>query len=530
MRSKFLPPLGFDFMNTIIATLLLSFAFLTPGDDTAPKFPLGKETTYVDGPLDKDGNVDYQAALNDLLGKGIKPENNANVLLWRALGPAPEGGKKMPAEFFKRLGMDEPPESGAYFIRFPEFLKEHLKVEPPIYEERNEIERVTTQRPWSAKDFPNVAAWLEANEKPLAIIVEATRRPDYFSPIVSDGQYRSILSARFPGVQICRYLAVALVTRSMLRIENGKLDLAWQDLLAAHRLGRLVGRGATLIEGLVGFAIDAKTTTADLAYLQFANLNSQQTLERLNDLKKLPSLPSVADKVEYAERFLYLESLQTVRRYGVGWIANISGGESKKATPEELKILNSIDWTPALKSANRYYNLMVGAMRLKSRAEREAEFDKFGQDLAALKSDERLATLAKILAETKPMDRVSIAKDIGDILIALVMPALWKVRTAQDRGAQTESNLHVAFALAAFHADNGRYPAQLADLAPKYLASVPDDLFSGQALIYRPNDKSYLLYSVGPNDKDDGGRGKDDDPPGDDLVVKMPLPELKKKK
>ena len=93
-----------------------------------------------------------------------------------------------------------------------------------------------------------------------------------------------------------------------------------------------------------------------------------------------------------------------------------------------------------------------------------------------------------------------------------------------------QRNLQVAFALAAYHRDHGNYPAKLDDLAPKYLAAVPDDLFSGKALIYRPSEKGYLFYSVGVNGKDEGGRSFDDDPPGDDLPVAMPLPELKPKK
>jgi hypothetical protein len=39
-----------------------------------------------------------------------------------------------------------------------------------------------------------------------------------------------------------------------------------------------------------------------------------------------------------------------------------------------------------------------------------------------------------------------------------------------------------------------------------------------------------LFYSVGANGIDDGGRWLDDDPPGDDPGVRMPLPELKPKK
>ena len=48
-----------------------------------------------------------------------------------------------------------------------------------------------------------------------------------------------------------------------------------------------------------------------------------------------------------------------------------------------------------------------------------------------------------------------------------------------------------------------------------------------QAMIYRPAEKGYLLYSVGVNGLDDGGRSYGDDPPGDDLVVRMPQPALR---
>jgi hypothetical protein len=41
--------------------------------------------------------------------------------------------------------------------------------------------------------------------------------------------------------------------------------------------------------------------------------------------------------------------------------------------------------------------------------------------------------------------------------------------------------------------------------------------------------KAQGFYSVGPNGKDDEGRRRDDEPPGDDIGMPMPLPELKKK-
>src|SRR5258708_6226725 len=112
-----------------IGTLPLLFLLLAADTKPAPKFPLGKETTYVTGPLDKEGYIDYETALNDRLGKGITPEKNANVLLWKVLGPRPEGGKGMPAEFFKRLGIEEPPPRGDYFIALSTYMRDHLKLD-----------------------------------------------------------------------------------------------------------------------------------------------------------------------------------------------------------------------------------------------------------------------------------------------------------------------------------------------------------------------------------------------------------------
>src|ERR1700733_4896255 len=96
----------------LFGTPLLLLSLIAADDkpaQPAPNLPIGKETTYVSGPLDKDGYIDYEAPLNDRLGKSITAEKNANVLIWKALGPTPVDDKKMPAEFFKRLGIDEPP-------------------------------------------------------------------------------------------------------------------------------------------------------------------------------------------------------------------------------------------------------------------------------------------------------------------------------------------------------------------------------------------------------------------------------------
>jgi hypothetical protein len=518
--------------------LLLGFllASTAGGDEPKPepKFPLGKETTYITGPLDKEGYLDYEAALNERLGKGITPDKNANVLLWKALGPRPEGGKGMPPEFFKALGIDEPPEKGDYLIGLQRYMKDHLKLEQPDWEPIYDQQSRTMQRPWAAKDYPQIAGWLKANEKPLAVAIEATKRPDYFNPLCSHRTEKGpggLIGALLPNVQKCREIASALCARAMLHAGEGKFDEAWQDLLACHRLGRLVARGATLIEVLVGIAIEQITTNADLAYLERAKLNAKQVQERLKDLQALSPLPPMADKIDLGERFMFLDSLQLVRRGGLGMLEGLAGGPPpKKPDADGEKFLARIDWAPALRTGNLWYDRLAAALRVKDRPGREKALDKIEADLKTLKADavEGMNLLKLLLGKDAPEKKVG--QSIGNILVGLMMPAARKVHGAYDRFEQVHRNLQVAFALAAFRSDNGRYPAKLDELAPKYLAEVPGDLFSGRALIYRPEEKGYLLYSVGVNGKDDGGRWLDDDPPGDDPRVRMPLPELKPRK
>jgi hypothetical protein len=63
-----------------------------------------------------------------------------------------------------------------------------------------------------------------------------------------------------------------------------------------------------------------------------------------------------------------------------------------------------------------------------------------------------------------------------------------------------------ALALQAWHAEHGGYPDNLDALVPDYLSKVPTDPFIDQPLHYRRDGQGYLLYSVGPDREDDGGR------------------------
>ncbi len=497
----------------------------------APKLPLGKDTTYVTGPLDKLGYIDYESALNAEMSRGVTRENNANVLLIQAFGPAPEGGDGLPPAYFRWLDIPAPPKDGEYLYSLGKLGRERLALTDAQFEAVYDQQSRAGQRPWAAKDYSVIAEWLKANEKQLALVREAVKRPRYFNPLCSrrkEGEPSNLIGTLLPSVQKCRELASLLTTHAMLCLHEGKLDEAWQDLLACHRLARHTSRGATLIEGLVGVAIGQIASNSTLAYLEHAKLTSKQAAERLKDLQNLPPFAPYADKIDIGERMMGLDAIQMIRRGGgAGIFDGDTFGLDNKPSEEQRKVLESLDWTAGLQNANKWYDQMAAALRMKDRAEREKEIDKVEKELQDRSAKVRkMGNLSKLLLE-KNQDK-AVATALTDVLMGLLTPAVRKVQIAHDRAEQTERNLQLAFAMAAYHADNDRYPAKLDDLAPKYIAAVPSDLFSGKALIYKPEEKGYLFYSVGPNGKDDGGRYYDDDPPGDDPRVKMPLPPLKK--
>jgi uncharacterized membrane protein len=64
----------------------------------------------------------------------------------------------------------------------------------------------------------------------------------------------------------------------------------------------------------------------------------------------------------------------------------------------------------------------------------------------------------------------------------------------------------VALALELYHRRNGSWPKVLGELVPDLLPAVPPDRFTGGPLLYRVVEDRPLLYSAGPDKKDDGGK------------------------
>ncbi len=511
-----------------------------------PKITVSKETTFITEPLTKDGYVDYLAALNAIGSKGVTPQNNAAVLLHQAFGP-----KDIPKEkrehVARLLGIKSLPDDGKYFVDSSSFLRRTRKepTKPSLDGNQDSVQAAMGQfervreMPWSKDEFPLVAAWLAENEKPLELILAASKRPRFYFPLFGSGEPTMVIEALLPLAQQAREAARALVARAMFRLKAGKIDEAWQDVLACHRLARLTGRGPTIVEGLVGIAIEGNACHADAAIAHYGQLSAERARRFADDLRQLPPMAKMVEKIVTGERFMYLDAVSMMARRGPAEIGRLAGGTTEKkgfgASLANLAASATINWDEPMRMGNAWFDRFAEAFAKPARAERDAALKKIEYDVKQLAQQAKdVKFFLGELVTTSP--RRTVGRQIGRILVALLLPAISAVAKAEDRGAVYSSMGRVAFALAAYRAEHGAYPMELAQLSPKHLAAVPEDPFAKGPLRYKRTETGCVVYSIGPNGKDDGGAsrsfvGSDDDASipadADDLAIVMPWPEKK---
>jgi len=93
------------------------------------------------------------------------------------------------------------------------------------------------------------------------------------------------------------------------------------------------------------------------------------------------------------------------------------------------------------------------------------------------------------------------------VLSRLLLPTLERVGAASRRYHAWLRCLGVAIAIERYRlANKGQWPDTLAQLTPKFLPEVPLDPFDGEPLRYKTLSDGVVVYSVGPDEADDGGK------------------------
>jgi hypothetical protein len=511
--------------------LLLFFAYQLFGP--SPPIIISRETTYITQPLRPNGLPDYAAYSGEASRKNITLDNNAVVPLWMAFGPGDldptdadlvakdlgftppvstargldlygnENRKRVAMWLFEQGRLKLPAQAVSSSI--PHLLNQ----EPPFTGEAevlldavDEVIDNALSHPWTSDQLPPLAKWIEESNKTFDLIAEASRRPRFYfpNPDVLKGE-DDLLGAFLTGSRIYRQAARMQLARAMLHMGENRHERAWSDLLVIHRLAILLSQGNLNVDQLVAYAIGNMANEGTLTLLEQRGLTVEQAKQVQRDVALL-QFNSLGRCFEDGER-LYALNMITGIAYESAFSSLFStyDGEPGGMSVERLFNHVSIDWNVVLKDTNEWHDRMAAALRMNDRQQRTAAAAKVLSDMQQESANVRSA--ARLVRSA--LDRQQRSKIASAMLTDVIFPSVEAVVAAEGRANSMWDLTRLAAALAVYRAENGAYPQKLTDLVPSVLDQQPFDLFSAAPFVYRTIGEGYLLYSIGPNAKDDGG-------------------------
>jgi hypothetical protein len=507
-----------------------------------PPITVSRETTYLTEPLAADGLPDYGAALLASLGPAPRPEDNAAVDLLQVMWPLEIDAADLPA-VCTALGIPNVPPA------------DPLQGDPrndAAAKVTREMMDAASERPWTAAEFPELAAWLIAREAALDRLVAAADRPRFWlpDPVLLRPGPELLLGINVSGEQNVRSAAYLLVLRAQGHVGAGRHAAAWRDIRAAYRLSRLLAVPENtpqfLVTQMVAIGINIRADAAlTRSLLGAPDLPADVLAAIRRDLDALGPLPEPAASLAN-ERLMCIDAAVGLARRTPGGragrpamlcdVCEVSRSPSLVTTA----LLWSLDWDLVLQRINAEYDQLDAAARLPTHAARQSEFYRLAE--VVQERMPRSGWAAAGHAVLGCCSRRYRSEFLGDVLCRQVVHPVGSLPDAVTRSQASFDLTCTAAALAAWKADRAPgeepYPETLAALVPKYLAAVPLDPFSDKALIYERRGEGYLLASVGHNGVYDGGdtsRGwivggewqttpQAVDYNKSDLVVRMPVP------
>lgn len=334
---------------------------------------------------------------------------------------------------------------------------------------------------------PQVTAWLDAHRDALELFKEA---PGYdYRGWHIEAQDGALVSALLPALGKVRQTARAAIVEAKTMESAGRVGEAIDNYMTALEVGGQQGAGVTLIESLVGHAVQSQTAEALLDMMSGAAADAidYDELARRIDQSYIPGRPM--DETIQFERAMVLDLVQ--RAYA----PDPSSGEIR-AIPEPagVNLLEFIEPDPAKRAAAVTTLNEVGFEGIVSQT--NAAYDKLTAATQA-PFQEASRTLKSITQEIQDP-----ASSERNPFLATLVPSLDRATAGVTRGEATRRATRLVAELKAYRQRYGAYPESLAAFGEVDFAIDP---FSEQGFRYELTPDGFRLYSVGADGADDAG-------------------------
>ncbi len=373
-----------------------------------------------------------------------------------------------------------------------------------VFEELPEdISKALGKRYYEAtqEDKQLIGKWLTDNDEVFELVIAGTKRPYYWQHYEGE----DMISVLLPWFAEYRKLAYSLRWRSRLHAENGRYEEAFSDIKTCYLFGRHIkGTKLVLIEQLVGIAIEAIAVENLRDILSEHQIDATVLAKVQKDFEQILASEDFTMSFEGEKMFVYdeIQRCFTEDRFGGGhlYLSRIGEIDSFDDESETTTMDIILDTLSSPEGWGRAVNVLFFHPNKEETREAADRFYAFCESFAQ-------KTPAQIKAEGLGIEKETM-KIVGDnLFLSILTPALER---AAEIGHRHRTNVEATISILAlqrYKADKGSFPDDLQELVTAdYLRQLPVDVFSGRLLVYRKTDESFILYSIGNNFKDDGGK------------------------
>jgi hypothetical protein len=350
-----------------------------------------------------------------------------------------------------------------------------------------------------AKAAPAVLEGLKTNEALFAELRIASSRPYSRYPVNYDVEQPCLI--RLPHLQMVKGVCRRLELKACAELAGGRSDQALEDVKLIFRLADSLKTDPFLISYLVRITcgqVAQQPIWEGLAEHRWSDAQLQELQTRLQQYSFIADVRAPL-ATEQAEG---IATVELVRKKSPAYL-NYLGSNEEPPTAVNWKSASFI-WSVVVPRG--WYDLEELNLCRGFHIQLATSMDTTRQRVSPTQVKADTEAFYQMMCPTgfagPALNRVFHHR----IIASLLLPALQKL-ILKSAAAQTAVNqAAIACALERYRLANGHFPETLEALAPRFISPLPNDVITGEPYKYHLRDDGrFVLYSVGWDEKDDGG-------------------------
>lgn len=346
-----------------------------------------------------------------------------------------------------------------------------------------------------AKSGPAVLAGLKTNEAVFAELRAASQRPFSRYPVIYN--LEDPWGILIPHLADIKGVCQRLQLKACAELAVGQSDNALDDVKLMLYLADSVKEETILISYLVRISclqIAVQPIWEGLAEHRWSDAQLRELQTRLQQYDFLADLKRPLDS-ERAAGILTVDLLYR-QKYRLSTLGESPGTSSSGETFADLMA--------RIAPRGWYYQEQLNYCRLYE-----------GQLVGTFDATRKRVSPTRIESNDNELERTigggRLGRELNAILrhhivAALLLPVLTKLPLKAAIAQTVADQAALACALERYRLANGQFPEKLEGLTPRFISPLPNDVLTGEPYKYRRTDDGrFVLYSIGWDEKDDGG-------------------------